>query len=169
MDSFLNHLGFDPGIIIIVIAVLCIGLLIYNIILTVMFSNLKKRYIMFMQGRDAMSLEEILKSIVEDNKKVKEHETDNTTAIGEIRTQLEFCSQKQAIVKYNAFPSMAGNLSFAMCQLDKHNNGYLINCMHTQEGCYTYMKHVVDGSVEVALSEEEKKALVEAVQSKVNK
>lgn len=166
MDSFLNHLGFDPGIIVIVIAVLCIGLLVYNIILSVMFSNLKKKYDAFMQGRDAMALEDILKSIVEDNQKVKAHETDNTTAIGEIRTQLDFCTQKHAIVKYNAFSNKAGNLSFVMCQLDEHNNGYLMNCMHTQDGCYTYMKDVKDGSVEVALSEEEKKALVEAVQSR---
>lgn len=166
MDSFLNHLGFDPGIIIIVIAVACVGLLVYNIILSVMFSNLQKKYAMFMKGREAMSLEDILKSIVEDNQKIKAHETDNTTAIGEIRTQLDFCSQKQSVVKYNAFSNKAGNLSFVMCQLDEHNNGYLMNCMHTQDGCYTYMKDVKNGSVEVALSEEEKKALVEAVQSR---
>ncbi len=166
MDSFLNHLGFDPGIIIIVIGVACIGLLVYNIILSVMFSNLKKRYMVFMQGREAMSLEEILKSIVEDNEKIKSHETDNTTAIGEIRGRLDNCSQKQAVVRYNAFSNKAGNLSFVMCQLDNHNNGYLMNCMHTQDGCYTYMKSVKDGSVEVALSEEERKALVEAVQSR---
>ena len=164
MDSFLNHLGFDPGILIIALGIMCMALLVYNVILTVVFSNMKKSYLSFMKGRDGASLEEILKVIVEDNQKVKEHETVNTKAIEEIRTKLEFCSQKQAIVKYNAFSGMAGKLSFVICQLDEKNNGYLMNCMHSPEGCYTYMKNVTAGAVDVALSEEEKQALLEAEQ-----
>ena len=164
MDSFLNHLGFDPGILIIALGIMCMALLVYNVILTVVFSNMKKSYLSFMKGRDGASLEEILKVIVEDNQKVKEHETVNTKAIEEIRTKLEFCSQKQAIVKYNAFSGMAGKLSFVMCHLDDQNNGYLMNCMHSPEGCYNYKKNVTAGAVDVALSEEEKQALLEAVQ-----
>lgn len=166
MDSFLNHLGFDPGIIVVVLLILCIGLLVYNIILNVVFTNLHKNYQMFMQGREGQSLEEILKTIVEDNKKVKEHETANTKSVVEIREQLALCSQKLSVVKYNAFPGMAGNLSFVVCLLDEKNDGYLMNCMHCQDGCYTYMKKVANGSVDVMLSEEEKKALLEAVESK---
>lgn len=164
MDSFLNHLGFDPGILVVALAVMCLVILVYTVILTVMFSNLKKRYMQFMHGRDGASLEDILKTIVEDNQKVKAHETVNSTAMEEIRTKLKCCSQKQAIVKYNAFSGMAGKLSFVICVLDDQNNGYLMNCMHSPEGCYTYMKDVKAGTVDVALSEEEKKALLGAVQ-----
>ena len=46
--------------------------------------------------------------------------------------------------------------------LDTENNGVVLNCMHTREGCFNYAKEIIGGEAYVALSEEEKEAIERA-------
>ena len=55
--------------------------------------------------------------------------------------------QKVGIVKYDAFGEMGGKLSFALTMLDNDNNGWILNSMHSRDGCYTYIKEIVRGEV----------------------
>ena len=55
------------------------------------------------------------------------------------------------------------NLSFALAMLDGKNNGWVINAMHSREGCYTYVKEIVKGESYVELAEEEAEALDKAI------
>ena len=71
--------------------------------------------------------------------------------------------QKVGIVKYDAFHEMGGDLSFALTMLDENNTGWILNAMHSREGCYTYIKEIVKGESYVVLGEEEKEALRQAV------
>ena len=71
--------------------------------------------------------------------------------------------QKMGIVKYNAFKGMGGNLSFALALLDYTNTGFVINSVHSREGCYLYIKDVDRGQTDVALGNEEKMALEQAL------
>ena len=71
--------------------------------------------------------------------------------------------QKVGIVKYDAFHEMGGELSFALTMLDENNNGWIFNAMHSREGCYTYIKEVVNGESYIELSSEEKECLEKAV------
>ena len=50
--------------------------------------------------------------------------------------------------------------------LNEADVGYIINAMHLAgEGCYTYIKEIIDGNSIIALSEE-RKALEMAMKSK---
>ena len=71
--------------------------------------------------------------------------------------------QKLGLVKYDAFKEMGGKLSFALVLLDENNNGFLINSVHSSDGCYSYTKRIKDGDSEIALSNEEKVAVERAV------
>ena len=71
--------------------------------------------------------------------------------------------QKVGILKYNAFQEMGGKLSFALTLLDGNNTGYIINSMHSREGCYNYIKEIVKGESYVELSEEEAESLERAI------
>ena len=53
---------------------------------------------------------------------------------------------------------MGGKLSFALAMLDNNNTGWIINAMHSREGCYTYVKEIVKGESYVELAEEEAEA-----------
>ena len=63
---------------------------------------------------------------------------------------------------------MGGKLSFSLAMLDVRNNGFIINAMHTREGCYTYIKEIVDGNSIIVLSDEEQKALDRAMRKTEN-
>ena len=40
---------------------------------------------------------------------------------------------------------------------------YIINVVHSREGCYTYSKEVIDGNSVIGLAEEEEEALAKAM------
>lgn len=71
--------------------------------------------------------------------------------------------QKVGLVKYDAFREMGGNLSFALVLLNKQNTGFILNAMHSREGCYTYVKEIIKGESFIELAEEEREALEQAV------
>ena len=58
---------------------------------------------------------------------------------------------------------MGGKLSFALAMLDNNNTGWILNAMHSREGCYTYVKEIVKGESYVELAEEEAEALDKAI------
>ena len=67
------------------------------------------------------------------------------------------------MVRYDAFHEMGGNLSFAFSMLDGNDNGWILNVMHSREGCYMYMKEIVRGESYMELSDEETEALERAI------
>ncbi len=70
--------------------------------------------------------------------------------------------RKTGLVKYNAYDKSDNKLSFALCMLNKDNNGVLLNNVHSIHGSNMYIKKVVDGKIEERISEEEAQALKEA-------
>ena len=115
------------------------------------------------KGKDGKSLEEIMTTRFGEIDKIKASNAKHTKQINAINEELLSVYKKVGIVKYDAFNEMGGKLSFALAMLDKSNNGYVINAMHSREGCYTYIKEIVKGESYIALGDEEKKALERAI------
>ena len=83
--------------------------------------------------------------------------------INRIKDILSRTTNKIGIVKYDAFPDVGGKLSFALAMLDESNTGFVLNAIHSREGCYTYIKEIVKGESYIVLGQEEKDALRQAV------
>ncbi len=73
--------------------------------------------------------------------------------------KFENAFQKVGIVKYDAYNQMGGQLSFSLALLDENDNGFVLNSVHSTEGCYSYTKEVKNGMCEISLGDEEKMAL----------
>ena len=67
------------------------------------------------------------------------------------------------LVKYDACNQMGGQLSFSLALLDENNNGFIINSVHSVEGCYSYTKEIKQGESTISLGDEEAKALAIAM------
>ena len=119
-----------------------------------------------MMGKDAKSLEETLVTRLSQVDKLISANEANEKNIRKMFDNMKFTFQKVGLVKYDAFNEMGGKLSFSLAMLNEHNDGYIINAMHSREGCYTYIKEIIDGNSIIALSEEEKEALEMAMKSK---
>ncbi len=162
-SEILEYIGIDPGIIMIVMAGLILLLLILLIVNLVKTSGLKKKYKKFMEGQDGASLEEIINNTYEKYSEVSTKVNSNAENIEKIIANMKLTYQKMGIVKYDAFNEMGGKLSFSLALLDKEDNGFIINSMHSREGCYTYIKEIVRGESYIVLAEEEREALNEAL------
>ncbi|MCI9199559.1 MAG: DUF4446 family protein [Lachnospiraceae bacterium] len=129
------------------------------IIQMVKLSKLKKKYSVFMQGKDAKSLEKDIIGLYEDNKFIKVSIEKNKNDIRELFKKQELSFQKVGIVKYDAFKQMGGQLSFSLALLNENDCGFIINSVHSTEGCYSYSKEIKNGQCSILLGEEEKQAL----------
>ena len=155
--------GIDYSYIFIGLAGISLVLLILVIIQMIQIRDIKTKYKKFMKGKDAKSLEKVIERIIEDNEYIREVTTENKKNIRSINKELETCFNKIGIVKYDAFKQMGGMLSFSIALLNEINDGYILNSVHNTEGCYVYIKEIKSGMSEIDLSEEEKKALYQAM------
>lgn len=167
MDSnIFNAIGLgniDPAIWILILLFLVILLIILIIVQMVNTSKLKKRYESFLMGKDGKSLEKHFVSVFSDIDKLKISNKNNSDLIKVIKKNLLSTYQKMGLVRYDAFRETGGQLSFALAMLDDEDNGYLINSVHSSEGCYTYAKEIVEGTSLIDLGEEEQEALDKAM------
>ena len=158
--------GIDIAYILIGMLVMILVLLILIIVQMVQASKLKKRLNRFLMGNDGMSMEQDIISLIEDNKFLKINADKNKKEMRELRRKFEHSYQKMGLVKYDAFQQMGGQLSFSLCLLDNNNNGFIINSVHSAEGCYSYTKEIKAGKSSLLLGEEEKEALEIAMSQK---
>lgn len=149
----------DFGILVLVLAVIILILLILNIVNMCSISKLKKKYNKFMQGKNAKSLESEIVALFDDNKFIKNAVDKNKKDISTLYHKLESTFQKVGIIKYDAFNQMGGKLSFCLALLDENNNGFILNSVHSTEGCYSYTKVIENGECKISLGEEESNAL----------
>ena len=154
--------GFDLGYLLAGMAAVILILFIVIIVLIVQVkkvNKLKKRMDKFMSGKDANSLEEDIASLFDDNKFLKQSADENRKDIRTLYKNMESAYQKMGLVKYDAFSQMGGQLSFCLALLDENNNGFIINSVHSAEGCYSYTKMIKMGKSDISLGTEEEEAL----------
>lgn len=154
-DLFLEYLP----IAVVVLLFLCIAILILLIVQIVKTNKLKKRLDKFVLGKDGKSLEQDIISLYEDNKFLKNTTEKNKSDIKTLFKNMEGAYQKMGLVKYDAFNQMGGQLSFCLALLDENNNGFIINSVHSTEGCYSYTKEIKRGESSIDLGKEEVEAL----------
>lgn len=168
-STLLNRIGldsFDPGYLFVIAIVLAVLLFIVMILLIVQISKvskLKKRLDKFIVGKDGLSLEQEIIGLCEDNKFLKNSTEKNKKDIRNLYKRLETVYQKLGLVKYDAFNQMGGQLSFSLALLDENNNGFIINSVHSTEGCYSYTKEIKNGTCAISLGTEEAEALAMAM------
>lgn len=160
-----KYLGIDSDYIIIGLAVLVLVLIVLTIVNIVQMSKLKKRYRIFMSGKEAKTLEDVLTRRLDQVDDLITANQQNEKNIRQIMGTLKNTFQKAGLIKYDAFNEMGGKLSFSLAMLDEKNDGFIINAMHSREGCYTYIKEIIAGNSIIQLSEEEKEALDMAMDS----
>lgn len=166
MNDINNLIKDNAGFIIIGLFAAIIILLILIIALYISKRRLVKLYKKFMSGANGKSLESKFISNFEDLEKLKTESEKMASELDKLKENQQITYQKIGVVKYDAFREMGGKLSFVLVMLDKNNNGFLLNSVHSsREGCYTYLKEIIKGESFIELSEEEKSALDQAVNS----
>lgn len=151
----------------IAMTVLVLILIILTIVQMVKLKKMTNKYKKFMSGKNATNLEKDIIGLYEDNKFIKVSIEKNQKDVNILYRRLAHAFQKIGIIKYDAFQQMGGQLSFSLALLDENNDGFVLNSVHSTEGCYTYTKEIKHGECSISLGDEERKALEMAIGEEV--
>lgn len=166
-SKILAAIGIDPAYIFIALIILIVILFVMVVKVDMKYKRLKSSYASFMRGKDGKNLERSILEKFDELDEVEAAVKKNTSDIKELFHDVKADYQKVGIVKYDAFNEMGGNLSFAITLLDGNNSGFILNAMHSREGCYTYVKEIVRGESYIELAEEEAQSLEKAIYQEV--
>ncbi len=164
-SMFLDRIGlggFHLGYLLIAMAVVIFILLIEMIRLIIQIKKVGKlnnKLNKFLLGKDGKRRENDIIALFEDNKLLKNSTEKNKKDIRVLYKNMESAYQKMGLVKYDAFSQMGGQLSFCLALLNEKNNGFIINSVHSAEGCYSYTKEIKNGQSDISLGKEEEEAL----------
>ncbi len=165
-SDLLSNWGIDPGIVMLVLigmVLILTGLIIYYVFRS---NRLFRDYERFMRGKNGADLESTLHELSSKTERLQNQDMANKDMLRVLNRKQINAYQKTGIKKYNAFEGMGGMASFAIALLDLENNGIILNVIHSRNSCYTYLKEIREGECEVALSAEEKAALMQATRKK---
>lgn len=155
-------LGGDILTLILLIAV--IVLIVITVLNRIRIVKLQRSYRYFMSGKNAMSMEQTLIERFQQLDALEAFSRENRRIMDDVSTYLGGTFQKYGLVKYNAFEDQGGKLSFSLALLNQKNDGFIITAMHSREGCFTYIKEIINGNSVLLLAAEEKEALEMALE-----
>ncbi len=162
-SGLISHIEIETEYLIVFLFMIQILLFILLISVHMKYNRLKRSYNVFMRGKDGKNLEERIIKKFEQIDRIARITKKNEESIRKINKKIKKNYQKVGIIRYDAFQEMGGNLSFALTMLDEEDSGWILNSMHSREGCYTYVKEIVKGESYIELSEEEKDSLEHAI------
>ena len=166
-SPILNKIGLGNIDILYVIIFLLICIIVLAVFLFLQgrkLKNITDRYDRFMQGSRAKSLEKRIGDIFEEQGIQRSLLDNHTRQIKDLYFRQQGNFQKMGLVKYDAFKEMGGKLSFCLVLLDENNNGFLMNSVHSSDGCYSYTKRIKNGQSDLELSPEESVAIKKAME-----
>ena len=145
----------------IALAVAVVVLFVLCIVLFVKFNGQKKKYDYFMGAnrRPSHNLEMKIQDYYETSKRIEEKYSKLLDMVTDMDKTDKTKIQKVGLIRYNPFDEMGGNLCFALALLDGHDNGVVLNGIHSRTGSFTYAKPIEMGVSTYMLSEEEIKAV----------
>lgn len=156
--------GISVDFIVLILLALVVVLIVINLLNRSRIVKLQRGYRAFMSGRNAMSMEETIMKKFAAMDELIAFSQENRQIMKQVLARLDDSYQKVGLIKYNAFEDTGGKLSFSLALLNKKNDGFIINAMHSREGCFTYIKEIINGNSVLLLAAEEKEALEMALE-----
>lgn len=132
-------------------------------------SRLNKRYQRLLGGLSGeKTLEEILLNYFNNTRLALDTVQNLDGNCQRLERQLKYCVQNIGLVRYNAFPDAAGDLSFALALLDENGDGVVLSSLYGRNESRIYGKPILRGTSTYHISKEEKAAIGRALQKGSN-
>ena len=126
-------------------------------------NKLYRRYDLFMRGKDAETLEDTLEDILEELKESQSRDRASKDAMKRLSKQVKDSFQKLDLSNIMLLREWAGISALSSPCWTGNNTGFVLDVVHSREGCYIYLKEVEEGATEVLLGSEEQEALEQAL------
>jgi len=85
--------------------------------------------------------------------------SDLRTRIAALESAAADALQNVGFVRFNAFPDVGSELSYALAVVDRRGNGFVLSSIYSREEVRTYAKSVAQFATDKEMSSEEREAL----------
>lgn len=79
--------------------------------------------------------------------------------VNRLASQLETAIQRVGVVRYNPFEDTGSNQSFVLAMLDARGDGFVLSSLHSRQSTRMFLKPVIAGKADGAISDEEGQAI----------
>ncbi len=128
--------------------------------------ELEKKMKLILGGKNPESAEAALADVMRRVAELEKTAAGNAPRLALLETIAEISIQKVGFLRFNPFSDTGGDNSFVAALLDRTDTGIIISSLYTREGMRLYAKKIERGKAATPLSDEEKKALGEAMRTK---
>lgn len=129
--------------------------------------ELNRKYGEFLGGTEAKKIEDLLKKYSKDVDKSLMQIDELAGFVAKLHKSQQLALSKVSLVRFNPFGDTGGDQSFCIAILDHTNSGIIISAVHARSGTRVYSKDIAEGKSHHHLSEEEQKALKDAIDQKI--
>ena len=133
--------------------------------LLVLVSKQRKRVNSLISGKDGISLENSITSLIAKVESMDKTINSHKEALNFIDSRVKRSIRGYSLVKYNAYSDNGGEQSFASGLIDENQNGYILSVIANRNHVGVYAKKIAEGNPDSPLTEEEMLALEEARKS----
>lgn len=123
---------------------------------------LARRFQEQIETKEAQDWEGVLADYLEEIRATTERAKELADRAEEVGRRLERTIQRVGVVRFNAFPDVGGDQSFAIALLDNYGDGVVVSSLQGRTENRVYAKPLKRWDSTYALSEEEKQAIAKA-------
>jgi hypothetical protein len=110
------------------------------------------------------SLETMLYDHLRERLHIEDRIERSNTRLDTLEKQIKSAISRVGLVRYDAFPDVAGSQSFSLAVYDENGDGAILSSIVGRNSCRVYCKPLVSGRSERDLSQEEQRALTSAAE-----
>ncbi len=163
MEIILDFLRTDTFLFILLGSIILLFILYISSVIKL--SKLRKNYSKFMEKLgNGNNVDEMLRAYIYEVEKVANKNEEIVSYCKELDKHIAKCTQKIGMVRYNAYKDTGSDLSFTLALLNEHNDGVVLNGIYARDMSNIYAKPIENGKSKYTLSNEEKEALLKAMQ-----
>jgi len=121
----------------------------------------------FAEGETAEELSALIRQVQLHEDRLSEgdkHDQEQDQKIIDLGNHLQLVVQQVGLVRYNAFPDVAGDQSYSLALLNATGDGVVLTTLHGRAEARTYAKKVMHGASNYPLLPEEQQAIFQALQ-----
>jgi len=162
MDVVLQSLTQHASVVTLVLLIAVVASLVLNAVTLSRIRQNERKWKQVLSDSSGHSLEKLLLNHFatqqEFDQKLGQLDSKVASLAGKMLTTKRFLG----LVRYDAFPDVAGNQSFALALYDDNGDGAILSSIVGRTSCRVYCKPLVGGRSERDLSQEESRAFREA-------
>lgn len=165
MDSLFKSLAANGPQVTLILSLIVIGLTIAAIIQSGKIRRMNSRWKDLLDGAKGENLERLLYDHLRERMQIQSQIDAVGGRVQVLEDKMTGAKRHLGLVKYDAFEDVGGSQSFALALYDDKGDGALVTSLVGRSDCRVYCKPLLGGKSERSISQEEQRAIQEAVQA----